>query len=173
MLSNNILILEVSFFRNRTQPGGLKWTLHHLVKSISSEETIKHRCKIILCVCIWQLLGSMFYRTMVCRYLCLSGGVIMLVAHPGSPPALLYWPPSLFIYPGLIQSNGRSVCGKGSVPRQPSVTEQCIRTLRHQLLRKKINHTPPDALEAEKGTSHTFLKAILAGSAALFPSRWL
>lgn len=108
----------------------------------------------------------------MCVSSCLSGGVIMLVAHPSPPPALLSRPPSLFIYPGLIQSSGRSVCRKGSLPRQPSVTEQCIRTLRHPLLRKKkINQPPPDALEAEKGTSHTSLNATPAGSATLFPSR--
>lgn len=99
-----------------------------------------------VCICVF-----------VCMRRCLSGGVIMLAARPSPPPDLLSRPPSLFIYPGLIQSSGRSVCWKGSLPRQPSVTEQCIRTLRHPLLRTKINHTLTDALEAEKGTSHTFV----------------
>lgn len=75
----------------------------------------------------------------------------MLVAHPSPPPALLSRPPSLFIYPGLIQSSGRSVCRKGSLPRQPSVTEQCIRTLRHPLLRKKNQSTTPGCIRGREG----------------------
>lgn len=51
--------------------------------------------------------------------------------HPSATTHSSRSPPSSFIYPGLIQSSGRSVCRKGSLPRRPSVTEQCIRTLRH------------------------------------------
>lgn len=77
----------------------------------------------------------------LCVRACVSGGVIMLADHPSPPLDLLSQPPSLFIYPDLIQSSSRSLCGKGSLPRQPSVTEQCIRTLRHPLLRQKsITH---------------------------------
>lgn len=88
----------------------------------------------------------------VCLCVCLpsSGGVItplpIRLFQPSSPS-----PPSLFIYPGLIQSSGRSVCRKGSLPRQPSVTEQCIRTLRHWLLRRKNQSTTLGRIRGREG----------------------
>lgn len=92
--------LVLSSFRHWTTTGAcaLKRTGPHLVKSISGKETTNTVVK--LCLCVWHQFGNMcFFRRIMCECvcLCLSGGVIMHVAHASSPPALLSQPP-LFIY---------------------------------------------------------------------------
>lgn len=73
------------------------------------------------------------------------------------PLLLCSSPPGLPLYLFTLVSSNRAAdqsVGKGSLPRQPFVTEQCIRTLRHPLHRgekKKNQSTTPGCIRGREG----------------------